>query len=53
LKKKEAGKKKESKWDKKDKGYTMFDAECSDEELVNAEKYVKYFDVALHVFANN
>lgn len=40
LKKKEAGKKKESKWDKKDKGYTMFDAECSDEELVNAEKLV-------------
>lgn len=38
IKKKDINKKKESKWDKKEKGYTIFDAENSDEELVNAEK---------------
>lgn len=37
VEKKEGGKKKDGKKDKKEKGYVMFDAEASDEELVVGE----------------
>jgi len=47
VKRRDAARKKESRKDRKDKGYVMFEEEDSEEELV-AEDAIKYVDTHAH-----